>query len=62
MMCRDCGRLDGLKTITDKKEAICEHCLKFQDGCKHSRTKVYKDFTDGTVYTICRNCSYRQEL
>lgn len=62
MLCRDCGRLDGLKIITKNKEAVCKSCLAFQSGCRHTRVKTYKDFSDGTRYTICQQCSHRQEL
>lgn len=62
MMCRDCGRLDGLKIITKNKEAICESCLAYQSGCRHTRVKIYKDFSDGTKYSICQHCSHQQEL
>jgi len=62
MICRDCGRVDGLKVTIEGKEAVCESCLAYRAGCQHKRVKLYKDFVDGSVYSICRNCSHRQEL
>lgn len=62
MMCKDCGRIDGLKILIQEKEIVCELCLARRNGCQHQRARIYKDFVDGGHYSICKQCGYRQEL
>jgi len=64
MMCKECGRLDGLKIMLREKAIVCKKCLAKINGCKHSRTKVYKNFTDpeGGSYTVCKDCGEQRDL
>ena len=64
MICKDCGRVDGLKILIRDKVILCKQCeynRNKKEGCQHARVKIYKDFADGTYYSICKLCGYRQE-
>jgi hypothetical protein len=62
MICKECGRVDGLKILLDKKEIVCKQCLAKINGCKHHRVKVYKDFSTGGSYRICKECGEQNEM
>lgn len=61
MLCKDCGRLDGLKILIATKEIVCKECFAKRNGCTHPRVRTYKDFDTGDYYTICKTCGVRNE-
>lgn len=59
MMCRDCGRLDGLKIMIHEKQILCKQCHAKKNGCKHTRSKVYK--SNEGIRTVCKDCGEQNE-
>lgn len=64
MMCKECGRLDGLKIMIHEKQILCKQCHAKLNGCKHAKTKVYRNLEDpkGGSYSICKDCGERNEI
>ena len=62
MKCKECGRIDGLKIMLDRKEIVCKQCLARLAGCMHTKLKIYRDPSSGENYGICKECGDRKEL